>query len=311
MDETMTVPPILYHYTDAAGLAGIVNPSSWPVLAASNELVYGVAAKLWASDVRYMNDSSELKFGAEVFRDQFTAAAADPAVKPELREVFGKLASWFDPDRLFEWGLRCFATCFCKKGNLLSQWRGYAGGVGGYAVGFSGESIALNTWAFHPETTAMGTGTVRASLREVVYGEEEAKKAAIQFVQGVVSGSGFLVAGPDGKLDMFMLAASAFREIAAVKDSAFEQEHEWRLTTEGDVKYPANLRAGRSGLVPYLEMAVNIRSESDTYSYPTISRLVVGPGPHQLAQVAAARELLRNNGHDPEVVVPSDVPFRG
>ncbi|WP_319617733.1 DUF2971 domain-containing protein [Rhodococcus opacus] len=302
---------ILYHYTDAVGLAGIVNPSSWPVKYESNELAYGTAAKLWASDVRYMNDSSELKFGAEVFREQFRSASADPAVNTELREVFGKLASWFDPDRLFEWGLRCFATCLCEKGNLLSQWRGYAGGVGGYAVGFSWESIALNTWAFHPETTAMGTGTVPATLRRVVYGEDEATKAAIQFVQGVVSGSGFLVSGPDGKLDMFMLAASAFREIAAVKDPAFEQEHEWRLTTEGDVKYPANLRAGRSGLVPYLELAVNLGANSDAQPHRTIAELVVGPGPNQLAQVAAARELLRNHGHDPDVVVPSDIPFRG
>jgi len=36
-----------------------------------------------------------------------------------------------------------------------------------------------------------------------------------------------------------------------------------------------------------------------------------GLAPHQLAQVVAARELLSISGHDPAVVVPSKVPFRG
>lgn len=307
----MDLPPILYHYTDAAGVAGIVNPSSWPIQYENNKLAYGTAAKLWASDVRYMNDSSELTFGARVFRGKFESASADPAVTPELREVFGELARWFDPEALFQWGMRCFATCLCEKGDLLSQWRGYAGGVGGYAIGFSWEAIALNTWAFHPETTAMGTGTFRADLRRVAYGPDDADKAATKFIRDVVSGSQSLVRSYNGKLDVFMLAASAFREVAALKDSAFQEEHEWRLMTDGDVKYPVNLRAGRPGLVPYVELAVNLRADPEQHLYPTIAKLVVGPGQNQLAQVAAVRELLRNHGHDPDVVVPSKVPFRG
>jgi hypothetical protein len=33
-----------------------------------------------------------------------------------------------------EWPRRCLAACFCAKGDLLSQWRGYAGGTGGFAL---------------------------------------------------------------------------------------------------------------------------------------------------------------------------------
>jgi hypothetical protein len=42
--------------------------------------------------------------------------------------------------------LSVFVTCFCEKGDLLSQWRAYARGASGvgYALGF--ESKSLHGW---------------------------------------------------------------------------------------------------------------------------------------------------------------------
>ena len=42
-----------------------------------------------------------------------------------------------------------------------------------------------------------------------------------------------------------------------------------------------------------------------------IDKLVVGPGHNQRSQIAAARELLKASGHDPDVVVPSRLSFTG
>ena len=49
------------------------------------------------------------------------------------------LRPWLDTQ------LRLFVTCFCSNGDLLSQWRAYAGS-GGYAVGFT-PPRPLPTWA--------------------------------------------------------------------------------------------------------------------------------------------------------------------
>jgi hypothetical protein len=69
MSDSETDPSTLYHYTDAAGLYGIVKPSfsSWEVDNPALEESLTKAAQLRASDVRYMNDSQELKFGGKFF----------------------------------------------------------------------------------------------------------------------------------------------------------------------------------------------------------------------------------------------------
>lgn len=301
---------ILYHYTDAVGLAGIVSPSSWPVRYDDDAYTYGSAAKLWASDVRYMNDTSELAFGAEIFRESLAAASADRAVPDEMRSVFGVLAQWFDPERVLDWPLRCFATSFCADGDLLSQWRGYAGGVGGYAIGFSRAAVE-RACAFHPKSTALGNTPFPARLQRVIYGREAASAWAEKIVSSMAASASKFVHDMDGNLKPFDLSVVVFREILALKESAFSEENEWRLSAVNELRYPANIRAGRAGLLPYLEMAINLRPDESDVLPGAIERLVVGPGPHQLAQVVAARELLSINGHAPAVVVPSKVPFRG
>ena len=37
--------------------------------------------------------------------------------------------------------INIFAVCFCENGDLLSQWRGYAGGKYGYSIGFDSDAL--------------------------------------------------------------------------------------------------------------------------------------------------------------------------
>jgi hypothetical protein len=106
------------------------------------------------------------------------------------------------------------------------------------------------------------------------------------------------------------VASLAMGELAVVKDKAFEQEQEWRLTALSQKEYPVRVRARPSGLVRYLDIAVNMKTEKATSHPATIAQLVVGPGPDQPSQIAAAQELLKACGHDPNVVIGSKVPFR-
>ena len=111
MSATPSEPSVLYHYTDAFGLVGIVSPSpsSWPVPGDNPEKHYKRAVKLLASDVRFMNDTQELKFGARLLRARLLASAVNPATPPEFQVAFGE-----DPADLQRAGPCVGAEVLCK-----------------------------------------------------------------------------------------------------------------------------------------------------------------------------------------------------
>lgn len=99
----------LYHYTNAAGLAGILSSSAF-----------------WATDVLFLNDAAELSdleavagtWAAHLVVDESTLRADIMSLGPAVR-----------------------VACFSQSRDSLSQWRGYAGG--GYALEFDGPEFIL------------------------------------------------------------------------------------------------------------------------------------------------------------------------
>ena len=202
VDVHATLPPNLYHYTDSGGLQGILGPGKGPYQLGGfhdkdaesryqgdlDLYTNGKAALFRATDVRYMNDSQELVFGAMIVSERLRAAAGESDVDVPLRSAFLSFAHFFDPDRVFEWPVRCFAVCFCEDGDLLSQWRGYAGGVGGFAIGFPREVLAERSWgilikgAGNISDLAMGAPLVR-----VPYGKDASRARADDMVSVIKS----------------------------------------------------------------------------------------------------------------------------
>jgi hypothetical protein len=314
VDNNETDSKTLYHYTDAAGLIGILKPSSWDIGDWPEfEKQLAGAAQFHASDVRYMNDSQELKFGARFFVTRLVEAATDPTLSNNARQACVGLATFFSQDDVFDWHLGCFATCFCEKGDLLSQWRGYAGGTGGFAIGISRDALAHRTSAIFrrpaPDGRVDGANT---DLRPVKYGTAEAQAAANRFIDEMRD-PGELMALMLGARDLEWLASYALRQMLSVKDEGFHEELEWRLyfLASDPRYYEAKIRLGRPGLVPYVHIAANMKKPDEETIPPAIERLVVGPGHNQPSQIAAARELLKACGHNPDVVVPSKISFTG
>ncbi len=97
-------PPsgILYHYTDFAGLQGILESHA-----------------LRATYNRVLNDASEQLHAERVLCEELGLLKGSPATEAVS---FGKR--------------RHFVTCFCETNSLLSMWRGYAGSGGGFCLGF-------------------------------------------------------------------------------------------------------------------------------------------------------------------------------
>src|SRR5262249_51247278 len=114
----MYEPETLFHYTDAAGLIGIVDVVSPPGPWTQGIDVRG-GLKIRASDVRYLNDSAELHFGAEVLADQLrTVAAESEGLSGDTALALQSLASELtDEDTGIDWDahssrLAIHAACF-------------------------------------------------------------------------------------------------------------------------------------------------------------------------------------------------------
>jgi hypothetical protein len=128
--EQPTVPewmldPVIYHYTTLDALLSIVQHSA-----------------LWATHIRYMNDTSE----QNVLWDRLRKAA-----ESRLENEHGPNREWLsevlqateDPEQT-----EVFAVCFSKDGgNRLSQWRGYSQGRG-VSIGFNIGSLQRCCSAF-------------------------------------------------------------------------------------------------------------------------------------------------------------------
>jgi Protein of unknown function (DUF2971) len=322
MSDSDGDPPILYHYTSAAGLLGIIKGSPWELTPPWPEVetMLDQAGHLYASDVRYMSDSQELKYGAEQFVPRLQAAGNDQLLSENKRYLCQRLASIFSSDDVFDYPMRCFAACFCERGDLLSQWRGYAEGVGGFAIGFDRDALQNRSYALAYEKNMQVDRPEKADLQPIRYGDANAGALADKFIDDEICNpthhmSLVIDAKPEWPhmrgIALESLATLFLRAIAGVKNDGFKEEREWRLYYVGDPTHPVKIRAGRQGIVPFLHMAVNMKTSDEETIPSAISKLVVGPGHNQKSQMRAARELLRACGHDPDVVVASKLSFTG
>ena len=86
---------------------------------------------IWASDVRYMNDSAEMKHTADLIREEVTRRMASGDKNPKL---LNQLLDWISYRITNDHML--FGASFRSNGNLLSQWRSYSSLGKGVSLGF-------------------------------------------------------------------------------------------------------------------------------------------------------------------------------
>jgi Protein of unknown function (DUF2971) len=108
-----------------------VNPSLFHYC--SNQTFFSIFrnAKLWLSPITASNDSDEGSYISSVFFEMCDEAD----IRPKLRDVSKVLVSTFKSST------EGFGLCLSEAGDLLSQWRAYAGDGEGFSVGFSSEAL--------------------------------------------------------------------------------------------------------------------------------------------------------------------------
>jgi len=267
----------LYHYTDLAGLQGILSSSD-----------------IWLTNSRYSNDGEEMTHGyrvaSEVIDEEFEAAKAGGQLDRAtyVKSVRELLAT--PPAE------GVYICCFCLSGNLLSQWRGYGGNGCGVSIKFDPHGFASVTGPDSPSR-----GLLR--LWKVFY-DPKAQRSIVQ------SALNFGFTQPALPEDRARYAADAITFfIPTFKNEDFSEERECRLifTPPPSIAVRPRFRVARGMLIPYFSMR-DLTGGSQLHL--PIEGIVVGPMPHKDLNVASIEALLTAGGYPELSVDRSSTPYR-
>lgn len=269
----------LYHYTSLSGVLGIIGSRT-----------------LWASDIRYMNDSAELRHTADLVASDVARRINEGHARPHLLTCF---LDWVR-HRITN-GHILFGASFRSNGNLLSQWRGYSSVGKGASLGFNAHTVAS---CAAKQQFRMG---------RCIYDRVEQQALIAQVLDAVE----VLADGLDDGVDRVVyhqlfehLESDLLRLAAILKHPSFEEEQEWRLVSPvvSDYRHAAvNFREGRSMLVPYMSFSL-VADDSDAVD---LDHVYLGPTPNISLSMNSMKMCLAKHGiRPPNGIEYCQIPYR-
>jgi len=289
--ETDDAPAVLYHFTDAAGLIGILNSQS-----------------LWASRAKSLNDASEIRYGIEMATKylQEVAAATDNRSSREFLETTLRYLCGQDTRPVTRLDIETFVVSFCADTERSGQWLHYGRSGTGYALGLDSN----------------GLQNEHRKLIRVLYQIPEQQRLvgdAVALIQTRFLG---LAEGrtDDDQSRIVALAADicslTLRALVSrLKHPSFAEEKEWRLVffdyrgkgiqEDPPGKFDRGFRASGSRIIPYLIVPYR------KFGGLPLSEIILGYGVDLEAAVGAIRYILRNEEFNSNVLIgQSTVPVR-
>lgn len=271
--DTDSQPDLLWHYTNLSGLMGII---------ASQEL--------WATDIRYLNDSTEFAYG----RDQVLQVLREKEQIVKKSEPLVELAEMLE-DTLKKRTVHNYVVCFSEHRDALSLWRGY--GHQGYALGFDRKEIESR---FQPRILS---DLRQPHLTKLAYDQEEQValiRTAIEEYRLTQKSTPEEVAG---------LGIHLYALIGELKHPAFKDECEVRLTFQRSDGVAADVRFRESALGPTPFISLPLLQPGHPEATP-IRQVLVGPTPHPDEALEGVKQLLSLRGLINVNVEGSTVPLR-
>jgi len=277
----------LYHYTNFGSLMGIVESRS-----------------LWASDIRYMNDSAELKHTADLIRTEVTKRIGAGHPRPDLLNQF---LDWVI-HRITN-GHMLFAASFRANGNLLSQWRGYSRHGRGVSIGFDPEYIL---GCAERQSFQIGRCIYSCEQQALLISQVVDAVEALAAENGMAARSKQDQDNGCSYRGVFERIESDLLRIAAIlKHPSFREEEEWRVVSPVITDYvgaPVRFREGASMLVPYILFRLN-SGENEPIE---LQHLFLGPTPNKTISMNSLTMYLAKNGiRPPRGISYCQIPFRG
>ena len=217
-------PPILYHYTSADGVIGILS-----------------SKELWATNIEFLNDTNEILEAVRVARniienliDRDTFSHGEKLLMNKMREHAGSAAKRF------------YVVSFSETSDSLLHWQAYCSGSGGYAIGFPSKHLS-------------GLALEKSwYLAKCIYGHTEKYSVLTEVINSFLEEFRLLPIpeGQEGDLskDLVWRFSQHLAQIGTViKSDAFSAEAEWRLISPVVPDHDERLafRSGIMGIVPY------------------------------------------------------------
>lgn len=289
------LPPVLYHYTTAKGLLGILQ-----------------TGQLWATNSRFLNDPTEIEYATKLFRrvaeEEFSKYGPEPTPHVANRK-------WWVNSSLdyYEQEAKVYVACFCANGDLLSQWRGYGAAGGGYAVGFATAHLSpsLTSVALVPNTSLR--------MRKVIYNPNTQEGLVRERVRALCEPGKSSGQGSRQSANADAWFSTFFSEcLNCFKDPAFEEEKEWRAIQFGRREFrdipnlKFDFRTSGSRIIDYTLLDLKPSEGKYTGKLP-ISVVRYGPTLDPKTTERSLQILLRAHGYSADLVElkQSIVPFTG
>jgi hypothetical protein len=274
-------PAVVFHYTDAAGLQGIIKGGA-----------------LWASHVYYVNDAQEFSYARSFILSRFETRIqeSDPNVAEKIRRI---CEAYRGHSFLFASVADVYIVCFCEKGDLLSQWRAYAAHGQGFALGFDPRQLME---AVHNDVELAS----HSKLFRVLYDATEQQDWVDSAIDQLLAALEAHV--EDKVLDQVPLV---FSEMAfSFKHPAFSEEREWRLACAArpELGRMIDVRISNGRLLPYASIPI-----CRPCAAPSYVELIHGPTT-DAQNTRKALSLLLGKAHpahwDAIAITGSDAPLR-
>jgi hypothetical protein len=286
-NDFMTIPKHLYHYTSQKGLLGILDIDSDKP-----------KPRLWMTNIRYLNDSSEFVHSIEIIwsvLNNLIISIPCGNTRDRLETIDQQGLEKFN-----YFGKYYFVFSLSKIPDDLNQWRGYCPETGGICIEFDNKKLqqlmlkkrqlfkethVFSKCKYKPnEKTELVRGYINKilpSLESELESDDNITKEFVEHILGTI-----LILSP------------------SLKDESFSKEEEYRIVYECHSENKIKYREGKSMIIPYIEFSLM----DDDGKLP-ISKIWIGPTPHKVLSKLSVKRLLESNGYEIEVE-NSKIPYR-
>ncbi len=256
---------------------------------------------LWATNIEYLNDTSEFKHGENVILETLKRW------KRRQKSQFGDRAKFFeliDNAPEFFNAADLFVISLTEKRDQLSQWRGYTQKNSGYSIGFDTDQLQTLGWAID-----------KMQLVKCLYDEKLQRSFADKLIHGCLERFEQRLSQSNDKMtirglqpEIVELQVFSTFVAASMKNAAFSEECEWRLL--GLRRDPSKLffRSGTSSLIPYIQ--IKWRDADKNSDSNPIRSITVGPCPNPDLSTKAVNRLLASQELGGVTVHKSKIPYK-
>jgi Protein of unknown function (DUF2971) len=282
----------LYHYTDAAGLKGII----------ANQV-------FWLTDFRHLNDPTEMHHGMSLARPLINAGA----IKRDRAGLLYSMLEDLFTFRNFSTVFSFFVACFTRKRDDLGQWRLYADDGRGFAIGLSPRLFAVKTRLGKVPTENVFVSPVFYDNAKTIRRHREPIEQAVAiFLLACNYAHRHLKHSETGvpflrELALQVIASPLIWNCLTCKHSGYRAEDEVRLIVLGQrlkFKKYRRTRQRNGKAVPYIESHMPLHDKNSIYE------IIIGPAAPANAETYVKKVLKDAGIKFPIPIRRSKLPYR-